>query len=207
MDLAVPHCLAPSRVDCAELHRTVCDPIRSAPSCAVSRCAALRCARCVPCWSGLFQLRAALAPNHAVPSAFSSCAVLFRPRTAPALSHAVHALSRLGLGLYWPALFSRRTARHCAGPNCAGLVWSRPGLVRTDPICTAPIRVEPPHAALSRADDGLSRASPLRATAVEVWRRKRLRARARARGTAGTHRLSHLHDLAVAERPTDNAPA
>ena len=23
----------------------------------------------------------------------------------------------------------------------------------------------------------------------------------------GTHRLSHLHDLAVAERPTDNAPA
>ena len=41
----------------------------------------------------------------------------------------------------------------------------------------------------------------------EVWRRKRLRARARARGTAGTHRLSHVHDLAVAERPTDNAPA
>jgi hypothetical protein len=130
------------------------------------RCLTLRCARCMPCWSGLFQLRAALAPNHAVPSAFSSCAVLFRPRTAPALSHAVHALSRLGLGLYWPALFARRTARHCAGPNCAGLVWSRPGSVRTDPICTAPIRVEPPHAALSRADDGPSRASPLRATAA-----------------------------------------
>jgi hypothetical protein len=30
---------------------------------------ALRCASCVPFWSGLFQLRAALAPNHAVPFA------------------------------------------------------------------------------------------------------------------------------------------
>jgi hypothetical protein len=150
MDLAVPHCLAPSRVDCAELHRTVCDPIRSAPSCAVSRCAALRSLRAVLVWSVPAPRRTRAEPCcavcvlvlcRAVPTAHRASTESRRSRAEPSRSRLVLAC----------VVFA---------PNCTALCWSElrwSGLVsswfgphRSDLHCADPRRAATRRAEPSR---------------------------------------------------------